>query len=181
MTHPVIFQSCPRSSFQLDTRDSWVHKGHRGLVFQSQWFILQSENVSNFYILPVISSFIWFPISHRSPECQPDWLSKRAIWLGLSEMFSCNVWALSDRRRGKCQRRSLSAKSIKSALLVASWACQQDHCPFTACVFWAFSQNLKMHLSIQHVWIPSLGEKAQGHQNKNLGFHYNIHLFEINF
>lgn len=72
------------------------------------------------------------------------------------EMLSCNVspGLFQIERRGKCQCRSLSSKSIKSALLVASWACQQDNCPFTAHVFRAFSQDLKMNFSIQHAPQP---------------------------
>lgn len=97
-------------------------------------------------------------------------------------MLSCNVspGLFQIERRGKCQCRSLSAKSIKSALSVASWAYQQDNCPFTAHVFRAFSQDLKMHFSIQHATPPPppLREKAWGHRNKNFCFHKNIYLLK---
>lgn len=53
----------------------------------------------------------------------------------------------------------LSVKSIKSALIVASWACQQDNCPFIAYVYRAFSQDLEMHFIIQCAHVFPTGKR----------------------
>lgn len=88
------------------------------------------------------------------------------------EMLSCNVspGLFQIERRGKCQCRFLSAKSIKGALLVAIWACQQDYCPFIAHVFRAFSQDLEMHFNIQRAHVFN--------QITNLCFHNHNYLLE---
>lgn len=98
-----------------------------------------------------------------------DCISKKSNLTGAFETFSCNVspGLFQIERKGKCQCRFLSAKSVKSALSVASCACQQDNCPLLLVFLDPFARIWKCFLTLSvHMFSPQ--GKDQRPQNKSL-------------
>lgn len=106
-----------------------------------------------------------------------DCISKKSNLTGAFETFSRNVspGLFQIERRGKCQCRFLSAKSVKSALSVASCACQQDNCPLLLVFLDPFARIWKSFLTFSvHMFAPQ--RKDQRPQNKKSCLYINIYL-----
>lgn len=93
---------------------------------QLYWEMLLSKHL-------FISYFMWLPEWHVPGELASVNLKKKKEQFHRAfEMLNCNVGPelFQTERRGKCQRRFLSAKLVKSALVVASRGVPTGQLPF---------------------------------------------------